>query len=294
MDTSLTNWNRWGEEDEKGALNLLTPDTLLKAKEHIKQGKVQSLSYPIRQTKVPVFPKRTPAVHFMTIDGGDYKSGMNTPGGMKIADDYVVMPTHGTTHVDGLGHVWTEEQIYNGYSQDNIRSTGAKKCGVEKIEWIAGRGVLLDVARLKGVNHLDSQYVITPEDIEHCMKKQNIEIQQGDIVLVRTGWMSVFESNPGLFYERQPGIGLEAARFLAERDIVGLGADNLTVEPMPMEENAKKSLHVFMIRELGMYLMEMLHLDEFAQEKEYEFFFVAAPLKIKGGVGSPINPIVIY
>ncbi|WP_284035600.1 cyclase family protein [Neobacillus sp. 114] len=293
MLETLSNWNRWGGEDERGTLNLLTPQVLLKAKEYIKQGKVYSLSYPIRQTKVPVFPGRNSALHFMTIDGGDYKSGIQSPGGVKIADDYIVMPTHGTTHVDGLGHVWTDEQIYNGHDQNNIRSTGAKKCGVEKIEWIVGRGILLDIALLKGVQNLDPGYVITPEDIMQCLDVQKVEIQQGDIILLRTGFMKTFETQPETFYESQPGIGIEAARFLAKQDIVGLGVDNLAVEPIPMEEKAKDSLHVLMIRELGIYLMEMLNLDEFAKEEVYEFFFVATPLKIRGGVGSPINPLAI-
>jgi hypothetical protein len=157
MSNQIGNWGRWGEDDERGSLNLLDSRKILQSASFVREGRVFSLSLPIRQKNVPIFPGRNPMMHFMAVDGGDYAAGARTGAGdVKHADDYIVMATHGTTHIDALAHLWAENQMYNGHPGDLVRSSGAKKNGIQNVEWIVSKGVLLDIAAYLEVDHLES------------------------------------------------------------------------------------------------------------------------------------------
>ncbi len=288
------NWGRWGREDERGAANFISPEAIAAAASLVREGRVYSLSLPVQQRGVPVFPRRSPCLHFMTLDGGDYAAGLKRKAGYQSSDDHISLPTHGTTHIDSLAHVWYDDQLYNGYLGSVVRSTGAQKLGIDKLRQLVGRGVLLDLCAWKGQCPLPGGYVITAADLQGCAAAQGVSVSRGDIVLVRTGWQQVFrEQGSDAFFESEPGIGLDAARWLGELGIAGIGCDNYGVEVVPTEHRDPAPVHRMLIRDYGVYLIELMVLDALAADRRYEFMFVAAPLLITGGTGSPINPLAI-
>lgn len=287
------NWGRWGAEDERGAANLLTPDWVRQAAERIRSGRVFSLAADIRDGRGPASPGRHAPQHFMRTDGGDYAAGLKRHSGFQSADDVIVLPTHGTTHIDALAHIADEDTLYNGFPLSTVRSRGAARLGIEKAPPLVGPGVLLDVFSLKG-NDVPHGTVITPEDLEACEKAQGCKVEPGTIVLIRTGWMAAFKARPDdPPPDKEAGIGLEAAHWLADRDAVAVGADNYGVEVVPTETGITAPVHRLLIRNAGIYLMELLDLEELAGDNAYEFLFVAAPLRIVGGTGSPLTPLAV-
>jgi kynurenine formamidase len=297
--TPLTNWGRWGADDEQGAANFVTPELIVSASRLVKQGRVISLAHEIRSDGVPLAPLRSPAVHLMSIDGGDFAAGLRLGGGFfGVADDYLFMACQGGTHVDALSHLWYGEQLYNGNSSNRVRSYGATRLGIENLPFLVTRGVYLDVAAAKGVTHLDGGEVITGADLEGCAAAEGLQVGRGDAVLIRTGWTTMFASDPERYYASSPGIGLDAAEWLAARQVCAVGADNMAVEviigPELYEDGAPGPLvHKLLIRDCGTYLLELLDLEELAAAGASEFLFAVAPLKIRGAVGSPINPLAI-
>jgi len=289
------NWGRWGPDDEKGAPNLLVDRVIRAAASLIKRGIVYPLGLTLDRDRLPVSPSRVPIVHLMSLDGGDFAAGVKLPHDARAADDYIIMPTHSGTHIDALAHVWTGDELYNGHSANYVRSYGATRCGIDKMGPLVGRGVLLDVAAAKGVSVLDSGYEISAQDLDDCAQSQGVRVGEGDIVLIRTGWLTARVGNLELFHSNQPGIGLEAAHWLAARDVVAVGADNSSVEAMSWNgrRTTPNVVHQTLIREFGVPLIELMALDGPAQDGVHEFLLIVAPLPIKGGVGSPVNPVAI-
>jgi len=289
-----TNWGRWGETDERGTANYVTPKLLTAAAGLVRRGKVYSLSLPIQSQAVPVAPRRGPPQHFMILDGGDYAAGLTRKSGFQASDDYLALYTHGSTHIDALAHVWYDGTLYNGFSANTLRSTGAGKCGIDKLGHLVGRGVLLDFCRHRGETPLAGGTVLGPEDFAACAKAQGVELRQGDIVLMRTGWLASFdERDPAIFFRSEPGIGLAAGEWIGKQGFAAIGADNYAVEAIPTENGISAPVHRRLLRDYGCSLMELMVLDRLAAEEVWEFMFVAAPLMITGGVGSPINPLAI-
>ena len=287
------NWGRWGSDDELGARNHLTFDRVHDACHLVKIGQVYSLALPIRRRDVPTQPHRNPALHLMAFDGGDFAAGSKAAGDVQFSDDYLLVAVHGATHIDALSHLWYENVLYNGFSGNTVRSSGARYCDIAKVDWLVGRGVLLDIPGHRGVPHLDRAEAISAKELQKCASDQGTAIGAGDIVLVRTGWLPVFFEDRAKFESGEPGIGADAAEWLASKDIAAIGADNSSVECMPWDQGLVSPAHVTLIRDHGIYMMELLDLEGLAQDHVHEFLFVAAPLKITGGVGSPLNPLAI-
>jgi kynurenine formamidase len=288
------NWNRWGEADEIGAANLLDADQVQAAAGLVRQGRVFSLALPIRDSNVPVLPGRPTPQHFMRRTGSDYASGVERKGGFQSVDDVIMLPTHGTTHIDALSHVGDEGRLFNGYPISSIRSNGTSKMGIDKLTSLVGRGVMLDLVAHRGGKPLGAGEMIGAAELEDCARAQGTPVTSGTILLLRTGWMQTFnDKGAGEFFKTEPGIGLEAARWLADRDIVAIGADNWGVEVIPTEIDLPAPVHRYLLRDCGIYLMELFLLDELAEAGVHEFLFVAAPLRIMRGVGSPLNPLAI-
>lgn len=293
------NWTRWGEDDQRGAANLITPEVLLAALQAARTGEVVSLADEIRRDRVPVAPARSPATHLMSLDGGDFAAGFHLHGSTHgVADDYLFMACQGTTHVDALGHLWYDGQLYNGFPADRVRSYGATRLGIENLRHLIGRGVFLDVPRLLGLEHLADEYVITTDELQRCLDGVGTELRSGDIVVIRTGWRRVFDTDPDRYFATSPGIGIAAARWLVSHDIAAVASDNVAVEvqtPHERFENGSVApeCHKLLIRDHGIYMMELLNLEELSVHGAGEFLYVAAPLKIKGGVGSPLNPLAV-
>ncbi len=299
----LRNWGRWGADDQRGTLNLVTPERLIEAARLVQRGDCLSLGIQITGG-APTYNvvHRPPPVHYMRQDGGDDVTGDNTRGwDVHVCDDYLAMPCHTGTHWDAFGHFYYAGQIYNGYPSSVIGSHGAKKGNIDAFHrGIAGRGVLLDVAGLKGVDVLPDRYAVTPEDLEAAARHQDIEVRDGDILLVRTGALGHAQGRrDGVDYFRTVAPGLDATclEWIGPRGVAALAVDNIAVELYPTNrERTVLPLHEVALRDMGLPLGEIFALDELAghcrADRRWAFFFVAPPLRITRGVGSPVNPLV--
>jgi len=283
-----SNWGRWGTDDERGTLNLLTPETIAKAAGLVKRGKTYSLSVPL-EAEGPQWPQRHKTWRVTT-----YKNVPVGAGQRSSADDVVTMHSHSGSHMDALCHIWYDDQLYNGWqASEHITSTGATRNGIQNVPCIVGRGVLLDVAGWKGVAHLDAGEAITPADLDGCAAAQGVTIQPGDLLMTRTGWINLFAEDRARFNSGEPGIDAAAIPWLKEHDIVAVCADNHAVEAFDVMPPTQLPIHAAAIRDLGIYLVEYLNLEQLAADKVYECLLVIAPLQMPGAIGSPVNPIAI-
>lgn len=280
-------WGKWGSDDERGALNHIGAEEVKRALGLARQGKVMSLAQPL-SPQTPVPSHRAPLQHFMGRDGGDYAAGGKRPGGFQFAEDTVVMAMHFGTHVDALCHAWYDDRLYNDFPSTGTRSTtGAVRCGVDKMGPILGRGVLVDMVRAAGRPLVRGEAVT-----RKMLEDTGIQIQKGDVVLIRTGWLETKLASPD-YYDGEPGIDVDAARWLADQGIAAVGADNFAIEPIPFPPEKVFPVHQCLIRDYGVPLIEGLVLAPLAQAGAQTFLFIAAPLPIRGATGSPIVPLAV-
>lgn len=281
----LSNWGRWGKDDMQGTLNLMTQEGIKNAAGLVKSGKAFSLSVPL-ETQGPQWPSRQKMWRIT-----EFWNDLTSLGG---SGDAVVMHSHSGTHIDALCHFWYNGKMYNGFDgAEHVTSDGATKNSIDNVPFIIGRGVLLDIAGWKGVEHLSIGEAVTANDLDQCAAAQNIKVKSGDIILLRTGWMQVFYQDRALFDSGEPGIDDSTLPWLKDHDIVAIGADNHAVEVLEHIPPTDLPIHRYAIRDLGLYLMENFYLEELAAEKVYESLVIIAPLQLTAGAGSPINPIAI-
>ena len=297
LGARLRNWGRWGNDDEIGTLNFITPDRLIAAGALIKQGKVFDLGIPFDVNGPQPGGGRMNPVHLMSQTGDTQVF----PGGFKYADDYIFMPLQGATQWDSLAHVYYDDHLYNGFPSREVTVIGAAHCSIDKIaKGVAGRGVLLDLARLRGVDWMAAGEVITPADLEAAEQAQGVRVGSGDILVFRTGWRRLFVEHKSAteFMAGEPGLGQDCCEWLHAREVAAVCSDNWAIEVLPGEDpNATLQVHMVLIRDMGMTLGEILDLEELAADCAtdgvWEFFFCAPPLKVTQAVGSPINPLAI-
>ena len=288
------NWGRWGESDESGVANLLTGERTADAAKLVRTGRIFNLALLLDERSLPVLPGRPTPQHYLRRTGTDYAAGVKRKGGFESMDDVILLATHGATHMDALAHVGDEGLLFNDTPIATVRANGARKLGIDKCPPLVGRGVLLDLCRHMNVPRLNGGQVVTRQMLEDCATAQGTPVTPGTILLVRTGWLSVFTGEGSeSFFAAEPGIGMDAARWLAERDVVAVGLDNYAVEVIPTESGVPAPLHRYLIRDCGTYLMELFNPEELADAGAHEFMFVAAPLGIVGGLGSPLTPLAI-
>lgn len=294
------NWGRWGAEDERGSLNLLTPEVVKAATASITTGRVYSLGIPIQGHGVPLMDYRGTPMRLTlqdSTDDGIYEMyGCHT--GTGAHEDVLVMASHTTSHMDALVHVYGDYKHYNGVGHDVMHALGgAQKLGIDKVGGFAARAVLLDM-----VSYFDEgEWVplgrnITSNDLKSAATKEGVAVRAGDVVLVRTGYLQFWWDNlakGGQQPFEQAGIGADAANWLAESDIVAVGCDNAAVEVIPFDDNDFLIVHKILLVNAGIYMLEFLNLIEPANDGAYEGIITVAPLKVTGATGSPINPIFI-
>jgi kynurenine formamidase len=282
-------WGKWGDNDEAGALNLIGADEVRHAAALVSDGRVFSLAQPISQTMM--MPKHRPGMmHFMGRDGGDYAAGGKRPGGFQFSEDTVVMPLHTGTHLDALCHCWYDDTLYNGFSADEVKSKGAGKLGVDKMPPVVTRGVLLDFTR-DGAGVPDGE-AIDLAMLKMALSRAETELRCGDAVLLRTGWFER-QSGKDTDFNAEPGLNVEAARYLAEAGVAMIGADNYAIEVLPFAKDTVFPVHQLLIRDFAIPLLEGLVLKPLAEAGASTFLFVVAPLPIRGGTGSPVNPVAV-
>jgi kynurenine formamidase len=285
-------WGRWGAADERGALNYIGPDQVRRATQLVQSGEVVSLTQPL-SPRTPVPNHRAGIQHFMGRDGGDYAAGARRPGGFQFAEDTVILPLHIGTHIDALCHAWCDDCLYNGFPGQGTRSTsGALRCGIDKMGPIVTRGVLLDLVRLRD-GPLAPRVSVSRADLIAAAEAASVRIEPGDAVLIRTGWQESQEGNADISFGEEPGIDVEAALWLAEADVAMVGADNFAIEAIPFPTGTVFPVHQRLIRDFGIPLLEGLVLQSLADHQRGQFLFVAAPLPVVGGTGSPLAPIAV-
>lgn len=294
----VSNWGRWGPEDERGTLNLITPARIAEAGRLVRTGKTFALGIPFDEDGPQDGTFRGNPARLMKETGAD---AQGYPGAFRFADDYVFMALQAATQWDALAHVHYDGQLYNGFPSDSVTFRGASHCSVANLSpGVAGRGVLLDVARWCGVDWLDAGTGIGPDDLDEVARTQGVEIRAGDILLVRTGWRSKYLSDhdKASFMAGEPGLTVGCADWLHSHGVAAVGSDNFAVEVLPGEyDNEFLPLHMVTIRDMGMPLAEILDLetlaDDCSADGAYEFLFVGPPLSFTGAVGSPVNPLAL-
>ena len=302
----VRNWGRWGPNDEIGTLNFITPDAIAAACRLATAGNVFALGIPLqREGPQSGTRQRFNPIHAMFRDGGDRP---RTPAdvaemqGYGGSDDWIVMPLQSVTQWDSLAHIFYDGKMWNGYSADLVTSTGAAKNSIDKTrDKLVGRGVLLDVARHKGVRALEPGYAITVADLEATAAAAGVDVRRGDLLLIRTGHMSRYLDRGNWRHfdlDPFPGVSVYAAPWLHARQIAAVASDNYAVEVRPSEiPGFRNPFHVCAIPNMGLTLGEIFHLEDLAADcaadGRYEFLLVAPPLPVTRGVGTPINPYAI-
>ena len=301
----LSNWGRWGTDDQIGTLNNVTSDDLVNAGKLIKKGKVFSLGLSLKEPiQSGLFGGRWNPIHTMLATGTDAAAGnQDVPSPyLRYADDAINMPCQASTQWDALCHIFLDDKMYNGYDAKLVDARGAKKLGIEHVrDKMAGRGVLLDVARHKGVDSLDDGYAIINADLDACAKAQRVDIRKGDFVIVRTGHQERCLKKKdwhGYAGGDAPGVAFETCYWIREHDIAAICTDTWGCEVRPNETNeANQPWHWVVIPAIGISMGEIFYLKELAEDcaadNVYEFFFTAPPLHLPGAAGSPINPQAI-
>jgi kynurenine formamidase len=298
MDRSGSNWGRWGAEDERGALNLQTPARVLEAARRIRTGRVYPLGLPIGRGVGPIGAHRPPPVRLTMMNRADpnrFGHMGDLVEGVGINEDVLVIPTHSLTHMDALAHVFAEGTLYNGWPADAVETyDGATRCGIDKQPFIAGRALFLDVAALLGVDVVKPPHVIIAAELLACASAADVEIEPGDALIIRTGWLEHYLSDPeSVDAQLQAGLGYDACQLIHEKDVAAVGADNTAIESKPFDRNVFVGIHVELLHKLGVPMIEHLMLGEMAADRVTECLLVVAPLLITGGMGSPVNPIAI-
>ena len=236
---------------------------------------------------MPHFPTHPPFLHSLTRLHGDSVYA----GGGSSASDAIAMSSHTGTHIDALNHFSCGGVLFGGMPVEGSQDYGGVRVlGAETIGPIVRRGVLLDIAGLLGVDALGEDYEVTPADLEGACEGQVVE--PGDVVLLRTGWARFFP-DPRRFLpggSKSPGPGRAAAEWLSARRIFAAGSDTLTFEHTPA---AAMPVHVHLLVECGIHIIEVLNLEELARDRVREFLFVAAPLKLRDATGAPLRPLAL-
>lgn len=285
----------WGPRDEIGTLNAMSDRSRLEILRLVSSGGVYDLgvelfvgmpdccsdafgdpTYQVMMTHAPARAGGTEAVSH--------------------SSEAIFMNTHTGTHMDTLSHFGLRGKIWNGVSaEDALGVRGWGKSGAEKYPPIVARGVLIDVAGSKGLDRLPASYSITVDDLKAALAKQGTELLPDDVVLIRTGQMTSWPDRSGRNLFLEPGIGLDAARWLAEeKEAMMLGADNFGLESFPSANPDNFApVHTYLLAERGMPFFEMMWLEGLAKDRVYEFLFVGAPLKLRGASGAPVRPLAI-
>lgn len=292
----------WGAHDEIGRLNLITEASRNEILSRIEGSKSYDLSVdyfigmPSWQAAgdphYRIWMTHTP--HGTVVDD-PLGVGQTMNEHVSYTGAAVSMYTHMGTHIDALVHFGLNGKIWNGFSAaEHLGDRGWQVGGVENIPPIIARGVLIDVAAAKGVDMLPDGYRVSREDLVEALQKQGVELREGDVVLVRTGRMRLFDDTAA-YMKNPPGLGLSAARFLVkESGAMIVGADNLSFEAFPSElKTDYVPVHTYLLAELGAPIIELAYLEDLSKDMVYEFAFIGAPLKLRGADAAPIRPVAI-
>ncbi|MGH7855430.1 MAG: cyclase family protein [Candidatus Binatia bacterium] len=283
--------------DEIGAMKLLTPELVRSATGLVKQGKIYSLGQML-EPSMPHLPRHPPLVvapfttPYQSQRRWEKRGAKNLPG---TASERVEINTHSGTHIDALGHWSNCNRNYGELdAKENYTENGLAHLGLERIPPMVARGILIDLAGHLGVEMLEAGRVVTIRDVRGFLESAGLSIRRGDVVLLYTGWSKLWKQRDLRYCETEPGPGRETATWLADSQIIALGTDTMAVDVDPPEDVAyPRVVHQIMLVERGIHLIENLYLDELVRDKVYEFLFVLATPKLKGGTAFPVEPLAI-
>lgn len=282
--------SKWGSGDQRGSGNHMNRETVLRAARLIRTGEVFELGR-VLSDAMPLSAGR----RFEVITK---RSRMDPGSNHRGSNEELVVAEIGQvgTQFDTFSHQMINSSMYNCFKLDEIASrTGFTKLGVENVGGLMTRGVMIDVAALKGMDMLLNTYEITPQDLQQALARQKLTLQPGDAVVIHTGWGKLWGKDNMRYQASSPGIGIAAAEWLARQDPMLVGSDNTAVEISPNPDRQLAGpVHQIMLVINGIHLLENLRLDELAARQVHEFALVVEPLKIQGGTGSTVAPIAIH
>ncbi|MWA02914.1 cyclase family protein [Actinomadura sp. LD22] len=280
------NWGRWGSEDQRGALNLVDESARRRGVAAMRRALPVSLGLPLRAGAAPHAAIRPDVQHLMLRDGGDYAAGLPERPGLGYADDMLIVACHGTTHLDALAHVWRDGLMYNGFPATEVTSRGARKAGIETVGPVVTRAFFLDLPR-------DDGSPIGAADVEAAVAATGARPEPGDALLIRTGWLARWRAGTAS-KTTWPGIDRSVVDLVDRWGIALVGADNISVEVEPSgDPGCTLPLHVALIRDRGVFLLELLDLERLAELSATTFLLVVSPLNIVGGSASPVAPTAV-
>ncbi|GGV30161.1 cyclase [Actinomadura cremea] len=301
LGRELSNWGRWGDDDERGTLNLVTPACVSAAAATVRRGVSFSLSMPADENGPHDLRTsgRFNPIHSMTRYRGDMPSGRSM-GGFASSEDMLIIGTHSSTHFDALAHLWYDDLLYNGYHHDAaVTARGAERCSIQNLAaGVVSRGILADVPRHRGLDHLPPGTAIGPDELDAVLGAAGVAPREGDVLLLRTGTYP--RRRRGLHAEdgRSPGLTWECARWIRDHGIAAVCADNLAVEVLGANGDGPMiPFHMLAIRDMGLLLGEMFDFEDLAEDCAADgvrtCMFAASPLNVPYAVGSPLNPIAV-
>ena len=283
--------SKWGAGDERGSGNLMKPEQVLKATKLIRSGEVIELGQVLDPDKMPFFPGRQLSILTK-------RTNVLPQSNRRISNEEMVIGEMGQigTQFDGFSHQGIDSGFYNCFKEEQIATrNGFSKLGVEKVGTLMTRGILIDVAALKGVEMLPDTYEITVRDLQDALKRQNLTLQPGDAVIINTGWGKLWGKDNVRYIKTDPGIGVAAAEWLSKQNPMLIGSDNWSVEVNPNPDPKISSpVHQILLAVNGIHILESLKLDELAAKRVNEFAFILEPLKLKGATGSTVAPVAIH
>ncbi|MGH0037046.1 MAG: cyclase family protein [Myxococcota bacterium] len=286
---SLSNWGRWGERDQLGTLNLLTPEARAAAAAGVRSGRTVSCARALDTVTSADNPR--PALHMMTSTATEGSGG-----------DWFGLAHHGyaTSHIDALCHIFAGESLYNGYPVDRVTARGAVELGIHHLrDGIVGRGVLLDVPRALDREYLEAGTAIGPDDLDRAEQACGVEVRSGDLLLVRTGrWRERARRGPWDPHAELAGLHARCLPWLHARGVAALGSDGVSDVVPSRVEGERLPIHATAIPIMGLHLLDNLDLEDLAracrEERRCDFLLTIAPLVLEGGTGSPVNPIAVF
>ena len=299
----VNNWGRWGEGDERGTLNLVDEAARRRAAASVMVGKAFTLGLALSEhegIQVGLVPGRVNPTRSMVAVNEPLSAD---PQWICSSEDVVTMALQCATHWDALAHVSYAGHLYNGHRAGEVTESGAARCGIEHMGPLVTRGVLLDVARAKGLSMLDPGYAITPDDLDAACARGGVEVQPGDAVLVRTGQMAHLRGERTrralLAYAfPAPGLTMATAVWLHDHDVAAVATDTLSLEVFPGEdESIYLPVHLLHLVEMGLAQGQNFDLEalaaDCAEDGAYSFLLDATPLPFTGALGSPVNPVAL-
>jgi kynurenine formamidase len=301
LSARVSNWGRWGSDDQRGTLNLITPDAVLRGVAAVRSGRVFSLAIPFDadgpQWDNVNMPLRTnPALNTFCVN----LSFTGDTADFTTSDDAFTMGSQAATHWDSLAHVGYSSKLYNDTDDTVITAAaGATRLGIENVGPVVTRGLLLDIAALHGVDHFDDNYAITADDFDRAVVAANLTVQPGDAVLVRTGQMHWLELGERKRYSfPSPGLSTGTIPWLRDHDVAAVATDTLTFEVYPCEDpKVFMPVHMLQLRDMGLLQGQVWNLDalaaDCAADGQYDFLLSATPLPLTHAVGAPVAPTAV-